>query len=643
MSQPKNGKSTFSGRTRKTALALAEAVLPEGKVFPGASEDDLDNLTAILENAWSHAGAGYRALLYALDADALLHHRRSFASLTADERVAILERWRHGGTAAYSAVVALSMPLKVSHFDDPRVYGAMGCVWGKRAVADEPQPRWMANILSGSELGSDEEIEADAVVVGSGAGGAVTARELAAKGHAVVVLEEGELFGRQDFDGRALPSIKKFYRLDSTAMTIGNTPVMLPMGITVGGSTTINTGTCFRTPDWILARWARDFGLGDMRPDRLAPYFERVESVLQVTPSNAKYLGGVARVIARGSDALGYSHFPVPRNAPDCDGAGVCDFGCPTGAKRSMNVSYLPLALGAGAQLYKGVRAERVLLDHGSAVGIRARSLSTGKHLTVRARAVVLAGGAVPTPAFLLRQNLANSSGQVGRNLSIHPATMVAALFGEEIRGFTAIPQGYGVDQFHREGILLLGSSAPLDAGAATFPQVGKTFMDLMEAFDRIAMFGAMIEDGPNGRVFLANRRPFVSYWLGRRELGMLQRAVGILGDIYFAAGAKELYPHVKGFEEIRTRAELGRFKNARLKARDFILTGFHPLGSCRMGTDPRRSVVDQDNECHDVPGLFITDGSAVPSSLAVNPQVTIMTLATRAAERIGRKLERSA
>lgn len=629
----------LTGHARATARALAEAILPQGKVFPGGSERDVENLEEVLQGIGAAAGIGYTALLYALDAEAIVRHRRSFASLSPEERVAILERWRGSGTAGHGAALALSLPLKVTHFDDPKVYGAMGCVWGTRAGA-EPKARWMENMIDGSEVAADEEIEVDVVVIGSGAGGAPAARELAARGHAVAVLEEGDYFDRKDFDGRALPSIGRFYRRDTTTLTVGNTPVMIPMGITVGGSTTINTGTCFRTPEWILDKWVKDFGLAELAPDALAPYFERVESVLQVARSREEYLGGVARVIRRGAESLGWSHFAVPRNAPECDGAGVCDFGCPTGAKRSMNVSYLPLALQSGARLYKGVRATRVLLERGAAVGVVARSLSTGKRLTVRARAVVLACGAVPTPVFLLRQGLANASGQVGKNLSVHPATMVSALFDEDIRQFAAIPQGLGIDQFHHDGILLLGSGAPLDAGAAAFPQMGRAYMDIMEAYDRVASFGAMIEDGPNGRVGLARGKPYVFYWLGKHELELLHRAVGYVGDIYFAAGAKVIYPHVQGWEEIHDRTGLGRFKNAPIRPRDFFLTGFHPLGSCRMGSNPKTSVVDGNNECHDVPGLFITDGAAVPSSLAVNPQVTIMALASRAADKIAGKLE---
>jgi hypothetical protein len=256
----------------------------------------------------------------------------------------------------------------------------------------------------------------------------------------------------------------------------------------------------------------------------------------------------------------------------------------------------------------------------------------------VRARATVLACGALQTPLLLLKQRLGGDA--AGRNLSLHPACAVSALFDESIRAYNAIPQGYCVDQFHDQGLLFLGATAPLDMGANMFPFVGRKLMALMEAYDRVASFGVMVEDRSLGRVRVGpGGRALATYWLGDEELSRLQRGVEIVARIFLAAGAVEVYPRVDGWDVVRGEADLGRFRRARLSARDFLLTAFHPLGTCRMGRDPRSSVVDASHQAHDLPGLWITDGSAVPSSVAVNPQVTIMALATRAAERIGRAL----
>jgi choline dehydrogenase-like flavoprotein len=326
------------------------------------------------------------------------------------------------------------------------------------------------------------------------------------------------------------------------------------------------------------------------------------------------------------------------RNAPDCDGKGVCCFGCPTDAKRSTNVSYVPLALRAGAELFYAARAERVLLEHDRAVGVEASAMMASgqlRRLTIRARAVVVACGALTTPGFLQRQRLANRSGELGKNLSIHPATGGAGLFDEDISGFNAIPQGYAIEEFHDEGLLFEGATTPLDMSMAASPFLGPRLIELAERYDRIAPFGFMVEDTSRGRVRQIRGRPVITYMLNDRDVGRLKRGHEILARVMFAAGASRVYPMINGFEELASEADLDRLRRAKLRARDFDVTAYHPLGTARMGRDPQRSVVGPDHRVHDVPGLYVVDGSVMPSSLAVNPQLTIMAMATLAAEHI--------
>jgi choline dehydrogenase-like flavoprotein len=412
------------------------------------------------------------------------------------------------------------------------------------------------------------------------------------------------------------------------------------MGRLVGGSTAINTGTCWRTPDWVLQTWV-DRGLTDLSSSLLEPYFERVERELQVGPADPAYLGGVADVIARGCDVLGYSHRPLNRNAPGCDGASVCDFGCPRGAKRSTDVSYVPSALQRGALLYTGVRAERIVFEHGRAVGLEARSVDGGHRLRVRASATVVSCGTLITPAFLQRQGLHRGRRHVGRNLSIHPASTVSALFDEDIMGYTAIPQGYCIDEFQHEGILPMGASAPIDMAASQYNFVGRQLMDLMENYDRVASFGVMISDRSKGQVRLGpGGRSVVLYWFGRRERDLMQRGMAMVSRVFLAAGAREVYPALHGHRVVRNADDLERMERARTAAADYLLTAFHPLGTCRMATEPGRGVVSPNHEVFGIPGLYIADGSVVPSSVAVNPQVTIMALATRAADLLADRLD---
>ncbi len=633
----------LSASARRTAEAIARAALPPGRMFPGADGQTIDRVEKLLGESGPPVLRGYGGLLRLFEQTARAAHRgRPFSALSRDDAEAFLSSWADGDLARRVMALALVAPVKVAYFDDPAVYEKLRCTWRFKGGA-EPQ-RHLSQVAGGEELTQDEELECDVVVVGTGAGGAVMAKELAERGLAVLMIEEGQYHTREEFTGSAIDALSKFYRFKGRIGSLGNAFIPIPMGRMVGGSTAINTGTCWRTPEWVLHEWTTGHGLVGFTPDALAPYFERVERELQVESADWKYLGGVARVIARGCDALGYSHRPVRRNAPGCDGSGVCDYGCPTDARRSTNISYVPAALKRGAQLYTGMRADEVLLENGRAVGLVATSVATGKTLRVRSSATVLACGTLLTPLLLRRLGLHRGLPQLGRNLSIHPATTVSAVFDEEIRGYAAIPQGYCVDEFHREGILLLGASAPIDLGAAQFFIVGKKLVEIMEAYDRVASFGVMVEDASVGRVLPGpNGRPTVLYWLGRRERERLLRGVEILCRIYLAAGAREVYPALHGHRVIRDPADLARLATSRPAAADWLLSAFHPLGTCRIAASKKQGVVSTDHEVFGVHGLYVADGSVVPTSIGVNPQETIMALATRAAERLAEKLDQTA
>jgi choline dehydrogenase-like flavoprotein len=622
---------------------VTKAALPAGQRFPGADGTVVGKVESFLARCPAPLTRSYRALLYAINATALYRHRRPFGSLSIARQQDTLDSWRRGSVGRRLSLRLLLTPLKVAHFDNPDFYRAIGCVYEFEQAQRVEQPRYMTErVHPAAELTGDLAAECDVVVIGSGAGGAVIARELADKGLAVVLVEEGAYFDRRNFTGRPVDMQRSMYRNMGATFSLGNVGIPIPMGRTVGGSTTINSGTCYRVPGRVLAKWQADFGLTEFTEASLAPYYQRVEQVLGVATARAEYLGGVARVVARGCDRLGYKHGPLRRNAPDCDGKGVCCFGCPTDAKRSTNVSYVPLALRAGAELYCGVKVDRILVEDGRAVGVTAHAADghdRRARLEVRARAVVVACGSLMTPVLLGENGLANGSGQLGRNLSIHPALVSFGVFDEDISGFNAIPQGYAIEEFHDEGILYEGGSTPLDLGMATVPFLGPRLVELAERFDKIAMFGFLIEDTSRGRVRNVRGQPLITYVMNDADVARLKRGAEIIARVYLAAGAKAVLPLIHGFDELRNEADLARLRRARLKARDFEPSAYHPLGTARMGKDPKSSVVGPDHQVHDVPGLYIADGSVMPSSLAVNPQVTIMAMATRAADGIAAAL----
>ncbi|MFO0564147.1 MAG: GMC family oxidoreductase N-terminal domain-containing protein [Polyangiaceae bacterium] len=633
-------RDAFGDRHAETARALMEAIVPGGRLLEPGDAAAADRLARLIGSFDSRSLPHYRKVLSILDGLALARHARRFAALDVERRGALVDSLRKGHDPLRRGLfLALTYPAKIAYFDDLDVYQSLGCTWEK-PVAAEKTPAWMSQVTRARDLEAGEQLECDVVVVGTGAGGAVVAKELAERGVAVLMVEEGEYLQRQDFTRRSIPATRQLYRDSGITGVIGNAVIPIPLGKSVGGSTTINSGTCFRVPEWILESWRTELGLLEMTPDHLAPFYEKVERTLEIGPSSKEARGPVSDVIAQGCAELGWSHFPVRRNAPDCDGQGVCQWGCPTDAKRSMNVSYVPLALRRGAQLVTGLKVDGVVMDRGRAVGVRGRATPDGRRVEIRARAVVLACGAMLTPVLLLRNGLANHSGQVGRNLSVHPATSVSAVFDRPIRGFDHVPQGHGVDQLHREGILMLGASAPLDMGATLFPFVGQRYVEMMEQYDRVASFGVMVEDGPNGRITLGpGGRALAFYHLGRHERQLLARGSAAVARIFRAAGARQCFTEIHGHDELTTGEDVERLERATPKGGDMTMVGFHPLGSCRMGKDPHSSVVDTSYESHDVPGLYLVDGSVVPTSIAVNPQLTIMALATRAGEIIGNRL----
>jgi choline dehydrogenase-like flavoprotein len=617
----------------RSALALAEAIVPGGGDVRRADEDTLRGVAALLEHTHSYLAPVWSKAAIALDHLAIAQSGHRFRNLSRERQQALLQRWSRDPALA-AVLQAFAFPIKFVHFDRKDVYEGLG---GRLNVVKNLEPvRWASQVIDADTYADEDDVECEVVVVGTGAGGAVVGRELAERGYAVVFVEEGRFVRRDEFTGSSVQAHQNLYR---GAVSLGNNVIPLFVGRLVGGSTAVNGGTSFRTPPWVLDRWCEEMRTDELSSAAMARHFDRVEEILQVQPADRRFIGKIQDVFARGCDAHGWSHFVINRNAPGCEGSGFCDFGCRTDARRSTNISYVPPALEKGAMLFTKLRAERILLERGRAVGVEGVS-PKGRKIRVRARAVVFAGGAIPTPLFLQRQGLCNSSGQVGRNLTLHPSGGLAAMFDEELNGKDAIPQGYGCDEFVKDGILLTAAQPDVNFGPIVLPYVGDPLIELMNSMSHLASFGILIADHGTGRVVTdAEGIATVHYNLDAEDLALYHRGTVKMGEICWAAGAKRVMPTYAGGHDYRSRSEWKRFVDHRPRASELLLTSYHPLGTCRMGTDPKTSVVGLDHETHDVPGLFLVDGSTVRGPLGVNPQLTIMAIATRAAEKIAQKL----
>jgi choline dehydrogenase-like flavoprotein len=613
-----------------SALALARALIPGSARIPAADERSVRHVDEVVGEVAPWVVRAWHAAQKTLDAAAILRTGRPLRRLDAEATERVVRAWQDNAVLR-QALNIVSVVYKLVHFDQPHVMSAMG---QRQNIAGPPEKvRWLSQVHRADEWverdSSRGDVDCDVVVVGTGAGGAVVGKELVERGLAVVFVEEGEHHRRDAFDGSLVRAHQRFYR---AAVSIGNVVMPIFIGRLVGGSTAINTGTCFRAPPWVLDRWCEDLATDDFARESMEAYYSRVEDTLGVQPAEQPQVGPIASVIARGCDALGWRHFALRRNAQGCTGLGFCDFGCATDARRSTNLSYIPPALTGGAELFTGLRVDRVLVENGRAVGVHGVT-ARGRELNVRGRAVVLAGGAVPTPLLLLRQGLANGSGQVGRNLTLHPSTGVAGLFDDRIDPANHIPQGYGSDHFLREGQLFAAAQPTTNIAAQIFQLAGRRLMDVLDQIEHVASLGVCVRDASaNGRVWRdVGGRPAITYSITRADRDCLHSSMVRMMEILVAAGARRLYASRSSWP-ILEPGELDAFRASPPSPSEIGLASYHPLGTVKMGRDPRTSVVGLDHQAHEVPGLYITDGSTVPSALGVNPQLTIMAMATRAA-----------
>jgi len=497
-------------------------------------------------------------------------------------------------------------------------------------------------ILTNFDINRDITETADVCVIGSGAGGATVAAALSEYGLDVVILEEGGYYQSREFTQKPTEMIPKLYRDAGASVIMGEPVIAFAEGRCVGGSTVINGGMCWRIPEKVLKRWKWEFGLDDFTPENMDKYYSPVEKRINVSLQSPESIGKGDLLFKKAAESLGYKVKPNTRNQKNCPGFNVCIFGCPGDCKQSMLVTYVPDAVRNGARLYADAKA-RVIKQKGNRVTevhaeILDRVTMKKKHnLTVRAKVIILACGAIQTPVLMLRNRLANSSKQVGRNFFCHPNMKITAFFDEDIYYWKGVHQGFQIHEFFDEGIIMAIGGVHPAMVAMSVPFFGKQHLDFMKNYNRMVTAGSLIDDTTSGVV---KPGPFdtalMFYQIDREETRRLIRSVALLCEIFFTAGAKEIYVPFRHLSFIKSIDEIKKLYQYPIKNKDFHeLITVHAMGTCRMGSDPNRFVTNSWGRTYDLSNLYIADASLFPTSIGVNPQLTIMALARRCAQHI--------
>lgn len=481
------------------------------------------------------------------------------------------------------------------------------------------------------------EDDAGFVVIGTGAGGATAARVLAGAGREVIMLEEGPAIPPSERPRELLPAMEKTFRKFGATLTKGPLPFPVLQGRLVGGSTAINSGIIWRLPEYISKDWRETHGLPWLADDAaLAAAFDHIEKDLNVGPTAREVMGENSLLLEKGAKTLGYDGIPTNRNAPGCEGTGMCLQGCEKGYRQGMDVSYVPMALKAGARLHALCRATRVRFSRGRAVGVEGHvvdpqtRLPVGRFYMHARQGVIVAGGAIQTPVLLRNSGL---KGMVGEMFQAHPGGPVIGRFADPVDMVFGATQGYQVPFFDR-GFKLESLSLPPEMLATRLPGTGHEWQERLANLQHFAQWAVMVRMKARGRVRPGGETAAIHYAPDQGDLETFRTGVATAARIMFAAGATEVYHGLGGRKEVLTSMEeVDLLEAGPIKPRQVHLVATHLFGSARAGTNPKTSVVDERLEHHDKKGLFVMDASVFPTNIGVNPQHSIQGIIWRAAE----------
>jgi choline dehydrogenase-like flavoprotein len=479
------------------------------------------------------------------------------------------------------------------------------------------------------------------VVVGSGPAGTILARRLADAGRSVVLVECGPVVRTADFRKEAGSTLTRYFFDGGLRRTNGNLFMPTLQARCLGGGSVFNSAICLRAPDFAVDKWIREHGVRGVGPGELDRHYENVEAFMGVRPVDPAVQGRRNELFRVGCESVGATATPILRNEEGCRGSGQCMTGCPTRAKKSLDVRGVPEMVEAGGRVYTSVRAERLIMDGAKVRGIEGvvvepLTRKPGPKVRITARCTILAAGALATPVIMQRSGITRDP--VGRNLQFHPGTAMMGDFPEEVSPWSGATQGYHCLDYLDEGIKLESLWVAPSLLAFRLPGIGSELKDLIARYNHMATWDVWVSgEDSSGRIKLGpGGRVDMRYRIEDADVRRMQEGMAKLVEMYFAAGARAVYPGAHGLPpEINDASGAATIRRATLRPSDFPIASNHVFGSTSMGEDPTRHVVDSSGAAWEVDDLYVCDTGIMPTTPAANPMLTIMALADKMAETI--------
>jgi choline dehydrogenase-like flavoprotein len=514
-------------------------------------------------------------------------------------------------------------------------------------------------IKKSNDIKKSEIVTPDVCIVGSGAAGAILAWELAARNHTVVVLEKGGYYRRKndeinDFTQKEDEMIPALYKNAGLQFAIP-AGIAIAQGSCVGGSTVVNDAVCFRTPDDVLKEWEEKYKIENISSSYMDKYFDRVEERISVCKVQPHEINKNNQVLQEGCAALGWDAHPNERNCKHCKQCGLCHLGCYYGTKQSMLETYIhdiEENYQKAVTIYANCQAQKIIVSGNRVSGVKGEITGNNGRkfmLSVKPKVLIISAGAISSSELLLKSGL-NRNELVGKYISLHPSPAIIGDFNYEINGHQGIPFAYHCSEFsilktHRPGYMIESVFLPPYQFTLSLPTFQYEHKEMMHNYNHYAMAGILLQDEPSGYITLGGPiGSIINYELSENDSKTMIQGMKDAAKIFFAAGGcrRVITSHRKK-TILYSEDDFPLIDERGVGPWDINLGSAHPQGGNKMGGIRDECVVDSYCKFYEIENLFVCDASVFPTSIGVNPQITVMAIATRVAEHIGENWDKYA